>query len=136
MKRDKQTCFSKGNLDDTIDERSARAQKRNLAKKRTEIHFSIFTENWNWDLKFVFPFDNVKEKRRKFKIPFNFKSKIECPFLPTDLYCPFRPTDLHCFQFNIQLKRFQRFEMFQKQSYFFFSQKFHQIISLPLILAP
>ena len=33
--------------------------------KRTEIHFSIFIENRNWDLKLVFRFDNENKKRNK-----------------------------------------------------------------------
>ena len=41
---------------------------------------SIFIENWNWDLKLVFRLDNEKLKRKKSKIRFNFKRKIECLF--------------------------------------------------------
>ena len=36
--------------------------RKNLVKKTTEIDFPIFIENRNWDLKFVFPFDNENEK--------------------------------------------------------------------------
>ena len=48
------------------DQRSAWVQKR-FREKRTEVHFSIFIENRNWDLKFVFRFDNENEKRKKLK---------------------------------------------------------------------
>ena len=34
-------------------------------KKRTEVQFSIFIENRNWDLKFVFRFDNENQKLKK-----------------------------------------------------------------------
>ena len=57
---------------------------KKFVKKRTEIHFSTFIENRNWDLKFVFRFDDENEKRKKFIILFQFKTKIECPFRPTD----------------------------------------------------
>ena len=50
-----------GSLGDVTDQRSVWAQK-NFLKKRTEIHFSIFIENRNWELKFVFQFDNENEK--------------------------------------------------------------------------
>ena len=59
---------------------------KNFVKKRTEIHFSIFIENRNWNLKFVFRFHNENEKRKKFKILFHFKMKIECPLRPTDFW--------------------------------------------------
>ena len=59
--------------------------RKDFGKKQAEIHFSIFIENRNWDLKFVFRFDNENEKRKKFKILFHFKTKMECPFWPTDL---------------------------------------------------
>ena len=39
------------------------------------------------DLKFVFRFDNENEKRKKIKYLFHFKTKIECPFRPTDSDC-------------------------------------------------
>ena len=50
-----------GSLGDVTDQRSVWAQK-NFLEKRTEINFSIFIENRNWDLKFVFQFDNENEK--------------------------------------------------------------------------
>ena len=48
-------------------------RRKNFVKKRTEIHFSIFIENRNWDLTFVFQFDNEIEKRKKQKsnVPFD-----------------------------------------------------------------
>ena len=45
--------------------------RKDFVKKRTEVHFSIFIENRNWDLKFVFRFDNENEKRKKFQILLN-----------------------------------------------------------------
>ena len=87
--------------------------RKDFVKKRNKIHFSIFIENRNWDLKFVFQFDNENEKRKKFKILFHFKTKIECPFRPTDCLHkgPFRVFDIlkneiqnciirFCFYFN------------------------------------
>ena len=38
--------------------------RKNLVKKGTEIQFSIFTENRNWDQKFVFRFDNANEEEK------------------------------------------------------------------------
>ena len=58
--------------------------RKTFVKKRTEIHFSMFIESQNWDLKFVFQFDNENEKRKKIKTIFHFKTKIECPFRPAD----------------------------------------------------
>ena len=51
-----------------IDQRSAWAQKK-FRKRRTEIQFSVFIENPNWDLKLVFRFDkdNGKQKKKKKK---------------------------------------------------------------------
>ena len=72
-----------GSLGDVTDQRSVWAQK-NFLKKRTEIHFSIFIENRNWELKFVFQFDNENEKWKKLKFLFHFKTKIERLFRPTD----------------------------------------------------
>ena len=60
---------------------------KNFVKNRTETHFSIFSDNRNWDLKFIFRFDNENEKWEKFKILYFFKTKIECPFWPTDYPC-------------------------------------------------
>ena len=57
--------------------------RKNFVEKRTEIHFSIFIEYQNWDLKFVFRFDNENEKRKKLKFLFHSKTKIECLFRPT-----------------------------------------------------
>ena len=54
--------------------------RKDFVKKRTEVHFSIFIENRNWDLKLVFRFYNENEKRKKLKTLFHFKTKIECPF--------------------------------------------------------
>ena len=77
-------CFLRViNLGDTTDQRSVWTRKKFL-KKQTDIYFSIFIENRKWDLKFVFRFDNENEKRKKFKILFHFKTKIECRFRPTD----------------------------------------------------
>ena len=36
-------------------------RRKDSVEKRTEVHFSIFIENRNWDLKFVFRFDNENE---------------------------------------------------------------------------
>ena len=47
-------------------------RRKNFVKKRTEIHFSIFIENRNWDLTFVFQFDNEIEKRKKLKFLITF----------------------------------------------------------------
>ena len=60
--------------------------RKNLVKKRTETHFSVFIENRNWDLKFVFWFDNENKKPKTIKILFHFKTKIECPLQPTDYH--------------------------------------------------
>ena len=48
-------------------------RRKDFVKKRTEVHFSIFIENRNWDLKFVFRFDNENEKRKKSKLYFILK---------------------------------------------------------------
>ena len=45
--------------------RGVLGRRRNFLKKRTEIHFSILIENPNWDLKFVFQFDNENKKRKR-----------------------------------------------------------------------
>ena len=42
--------------------RGGLGHRKNFVKGRTEIHFSIFIENRNWGLKFVFQFDNENEK--------------------------------------------------------------------------
>ena len=47
--------------------------RKNFVNKRTEISFSIFIENKNWDLNLIFQFDNENEKRKKLKIQFHFK---------------------------------------------------------------
>ena len=36
-------------------------RRKDSVEKRTEVHFSIFIENRNWDLKLVFRFDNENE---------------------------------------------------------------------------
>ena len=54
--------------------------RKKFVKKRTEIHFSIFIENRNWDLKFVFQFDNENEKNSNFY--FILKQKSNDPFDP------------------------------------------------------
>ena len=64
--------------------------RKNIGKNQTEINFLIFIENRNLDLKFDFQFDNEKEKRKKLKIQFHFKTKIECPFRPTDSQSVYR----------------------------------------------
>ena len=64
--------------------RGVLGQRKKFGKKQAEIHFTIFIEAPNWNLKFVFRFDNENEKRKKFKILFHFKTKIECHFRPTD----------------------------------------------------
>ena len=66
-----------------IDQRSAWSQKK-FRKKRTEIQFSVFIENPNWDLKLVFRFDkdNDKQKKKKKKFYFILKQKSNVPFDP------------------------------------------------------
>ena len=57
--------------------------RKTFVKKRTEIHFSMFIESPNWDLKFVFQFDNENEKRKKkSKLYFILKQKSNVPFDP------------------------------------------------------
>ena len=57
--------------------------RKNFINKRTEISFSIFIENRNWDLKFIFQFDNENEKRKKnSKFSFILKQKSNVPFDP------------------------------------------------------
>ena len=57
--------------------------REDFVKKRTEVPFSIFIENRNWDLKFVFRFDNENEKRKKkTKLYFILKQKSNVPFDP------------------------------------------------------
>ena len=67
---------------------------KNLVKKQTEIYFSIFIENQNWDLKFVFRFENKKKnnnnktnKKKKSKFYFLLKRKSNVPFDPR-IVCP------------------------------------------------
>ena len=67
-----------------------------MVKKGTEVHFSIFIENRNWDLKFVFQFDNENEKRKKSKLYFILKQKSNVSFDPR-----IRPPKV---PFNFQLK--------------------------------
>ena len=45
--------------------RGVLGHRKDFVKKQAEIHSSSFIENRNWDLKFVFRFDNVNEKRKK-----------------------------------------------------------------------
>ena len=72
----------KGNIGHVTGQRSASTRK-NFVKKRTEIHFSIFIENRNWDWNFVFQFDNVKMKNEKnSKFHFILKRKSNVPFDP------------------------------------------------------
>ena len=62
--------FFKSSLGDVTDQRSASAQKRfhEITKRNS---FFNFYWNRNWDLKFVFRFDNENEKRKKFQILLN-----------------------------------------------------------------
>ena len=76
--------FFKGHLNNVTDQISTREQKKIWKKKRTEIHFSIFIENRNWDLKFVFWFDNKDENHKNFKIRYHLNTTIKCPFWLTD----------------------------------------------------
>ena len=67
-----------------IDQRSAWSQKK-FRKKRTEIQFSVFIENPNWDLKLVFRFDKDNDKQnktKKEKTCFILKQKSNVPFDP------------------------------------------------------
>ena len=57
-------------------------RRKDFVKKGTEVHFSVFIENRNWELKFVFRFDNENEKRKKSKFYFFFKKKSSVPFDP------------------------------------------------------
>ena len=63
-------------------------RRKDSVKKRTEVHFSIFIENRNWDLKFVFRFDNENEKRKKSKLYFILKQKSNVPFDPRIVHSP------------------------------------------------
>ena len=45
--------------------RGVLGHRKDFVKKQAEIHSSSFIENRNWDLKFVFRFDNENEKRKK-----------------------------------------------------------------------
>ena len=63
--------FFKDSLGDMIDQRSAWAQKK-FRKKRTEIQFSVFIENPNWDLKLVFRFDKDNDKQQQQKNSISF----------------------------------------------------------------
>ena len=82
MKKDKQIRFSKRTLGDAIDQKSAQAHQKSR-KKWTKIHFSIFIENRNCDLKFVFQFDNENKKRKKkSKFYFILKQKSNVSFDP------------------------------------------------------
>ena len=67
------------------DQRSVWAQKK-FRKKRTEIYFSIFIENRNWGLKFVFQFDNENEKRKNSNLYFILKQKSNVPFDPRIIF--------------------------------------------------
>ena len=67
------------------DQRSVWVQKI-FRKKRTEIYFSIFIANRNWDLKFVFQFDNENEKRKNSNLYFISKQKSNVPFNPRIIF--------------------------------------------------
>ena len=67
------------------DQRSVWAQKK-FRKKRTEIYFSIFIENQNWGLKFVFQFDNVNEKGKNSNLYFILKQKSNVSFDPRIIF--------------------------------------------------
>ena len=67
------------------DQRSVWAQKK-FRKKRTEIYFSIFIENRNWGLKFVFQFDNVNEKGKNSNLYFILKQKSNVSFDPRIIF--------------------------------------------------
>ena len=67
------------------DQRSVWAQKK-FRKKRTEIYFSIFIENRNWGLKFVFQFDNENEKRKNSNLYFILKQKSNVSFDPRIIF--------------------------------------------------
>ena len=102
--------------------------REDFVKKRTEVHFSIFIENRNWDLKFVFRFDNANEKRKKKKTLFHFKTKIEYPFRPTDSIRA--PKVSFNFQIKIRMKKgiFAHFNFNSKlkteKRHFFFNFQF------------
>ena len=53
-----------GSLGD-VTVRGVFGHRKDFVKKQNKIHFPIFIENQNWDLKFVFQFDNESEKRKK-----------------------------------------------------------------------
>ena len=67
------------------DQRSVWAQKK-FRKKRTEIYFSIFIENRNWGLKFVFQFDNVNEKGKNSNLYLILKQKSNVSFDPRIIF--------------------------------------------------
>ena len=89
MKRDQQICFSKGNLSDAIDQRSARAQKKFYKKNEQNLIFlfllKIKIEIWNSFFDFIMKAKNEK----KFNTQFHFKTKIEYPFRPMDSFRAF-----------------------------------------------
>ena len=53
LKIDEKIRFSKGNLDDLTNQISTRAKRKISEKSENKIHFSIFVETQNSDLKFV-----------------------------------------------------------------------------------
>ena len=93
--------FFKGSLGEVSDQRSVLAEKKDFVKKGTEVHFSIFIENRNWDLKFVFQFNNENEKRKKSKLYFILKQKSNIPFDPWIR----APKVTFNFQFKIEMEK-------------------------------
>ena len=93
--------FFKGSLGEVSDQRSVLAEKKDFVKKGTEVHFSIFIENRNWDLKFVFQFNNENEKRKKSKLYFILKQKSNVPFDPWIR----APKVTFNFQFKIEMEK-------------------------------
>ena len=86
MKRDQQICFSKGNLSDAIDQRTAQAQKKFYKKNEQKLIFlfllKIKIEIWNSFFHFVMKVKNEKKKKKNSIINFISKQKSNIPFDP------------------------------------------------------
>ena len=85
LKINEKIHFLKGSLGDVTDRRSASAQKKISWKNEQKFIFQflmkieIGTSNLFFDL-----IMKTKNEKKKIKTLFHFKTKIECPFWPTD----------------------------------------------------
>ena len=96
--------------------------RKNFVKKRTEIHFSIFIENRNWDLKLVFNLIMKTKNERKSNFYFILKQKSNVPFDP-GIYNPctesviqfsFYGKNHFCvFQFRFKIENWKMIKIFQ-----------------------